>query len=131
MRIGVDHGAPHPKVIRMLRLIVIIAILTFSIGSTRADSICMNRGATVQITQLSYLEIDAEMTVGAHPASPQRQAIMRELARKYCLSAPHPADDSPATSIARTNCSLHTGMYNSQRVYWAECPTCEQAGGCE
>jgi hypothetical protein len=108
-----------------------LALVTSLTGNAVADSACTNSDAIRQITQLSYLEQSDAFSTSPSAAGPQRQAIMRELARKYCRSvSQYPSADYQDT-IAKTDCTIYSGVIDDQRIYWAKCPTCAEGGACE
>jgi len=111
--------------------ITTFTLSVFVTGNAAAASVCTNADGLKQIAQLSYLEMSDAMTTSPSVAGPQRQAIIRELARRYCRTIDQLPRADRQEAIARTNCTMYSGIIDNQMVYWVNCPTCEEQSFCE
>jgi hypothetical protein len=96
------------------------------------SSICTNVDAIRQIIKLQDLEGTDQMS-GRYPsvATPQRKAIMQELATKYCRPWNQPIVSDYQEKIQNSLCTVYSGVQDGSRVYWAHCLDCGTEVQCE
>lgn len=102
---------------------LLLLLLLVSANGANAMSVCTNKEAPQMITKLIYQEFGDQFNASPSPAGPQRQAIMSELAKKYCYAVSQypPADSSSPVPGLEQACTLHSGTKEATRVYWVTC----------
>jgi hypothetical protein len=106
-----------------LRFVLVAFLVAIGLGApvqAFALTVCKTSDAARVISQIQNQAVDEGTTLDANPMS---KATVQSLATAYCGQTQGGDPSADNTQQIEFGCTMLSGIYQSQRVYWTTCPS--------